>query len=146
MNGQNNFETAEAILAELKNDKNAMIANPATESDIYSYSKELTSSGFAAIPESYAGFLRICDGFAWNSFEFWGISEVFFDDDLEGYRIMDLLTMNVLSGDRYHKETDALVIYLGRSLNDIYIYNSGSGAFEIRNMKEFGSKALGSFD
>jgi hypothetical protein len=65
MNGQNNFETVEAILAELKNDKNARIANPATESDINSHSKELTSYGFtAAIPESYAGFLRICNGFA----------------------------------------------------------------------------------
>jgi predicted RNase H-like HicB family nuclease len=71
---------------------------------------------------------------------------VLFNDDLEGYRIMDLLTMNVISDDRYHKETDALVIYIGRSLNDIYIYNSGSRAFEIRSMKEFGGKALGSFD
>jgi predicted RNase H-like HicB family nuclease len=67
-----------------------------------------------------------------------------FDDDPEGCSITDLLTMNTLSDDRYYKETDALVICLGQSLSDVYLYNSGSGAFEIHSMKS-GGKALGSF-
>jgi predicted RNase H-like HicB family nuclease len=146
MNGQNRFETAEAILAELENDKNARIANPATEGDISHCNETLERFGCPAIPESCAAFLRICNGFAWNSFEFWSTSAVSFPDDPAGYKIMDLTTMNSLSDERYYKDTDTRDFYIGRSLEDIYIYNSGKKAFEIRRMKEFHGKVLGSFD
>jgi predicted RNase H-like HicB family nuclease len=146
MNGQNRFETAETILAELENDKNARIANPATEIDISHCNSNLEDCDCPAVPESYAAFLRICNGFAWNSFEFWSTTEVFFADDPTGYRIMELRGMNILFADLCHKDTDAVNFCVGRSLEDIYIYNNGNKTFEIRSLKEFGGKVLGSFD
>jgi predicted RNase H-like HicB family nuclease len=142
------FETVEAILAELKNDKNAIIAEPAMNSDIEYFNEQFERFDFAAIPESYAAFLLICNGFAWDSFVFWGASRIFFADDPECYSIMDLLMMNVASRNRYYEDIgiDAEVVYIGRSLDDIYIYNGDSRAFEIRSMIEFGGEVLGSFD
>lgn len=72
-----------------------------------------------SIPESYAEFLKISNGYAWNGFEFFGIYQT--TVKASGYTLPDLITMN----EKYHNDKMGLddMIVLGRFDDDIYVYN-----------------------
>jgi hypothetical protein len=97
------------------------------------------------LPPGYAEFLKTCNGFSWNSVEFWGTGEASEKGD-DSYRLMDTVTMNDDLDSRYAENLDAELFYLGRADEDIYVYTTEAKRYEVRSMEEACRETYESFE
>ncbi|MCL2765356.1 MAG: YrhA family protein [Treponema sp.] len=111
----------------------AMIVRPASEKDLKLCQKDMKELDFPPIPQQYAGFLKLLNGFAWNGIEFFSTDQV---TDLEtGFMLNDIVSAN-----EYFVEynNDFLnvknYVQLGRADEDLYVYNIGNGRYEVLDM------------
>ena len=93
-----------------------------------------TSKIRLVLPESYTEFLRIANGYAWNSFEFFGTYQVTVKKS--GYVLPDIVTMN----QKYHNDKMGLddMIVLGRFDDDIYVYNFKESEYQALDAMTLG--------
>jgi phytoene dehydrogenase-like protein len=120
------------IIEILNEDDGAMIPRPASGEDIARCQKDLTEYGLEPLPEGYVDFLKRNNGLAWNGIEFYSTDQVFEADKPDGYRLMDLVTMNDEFNDRY--ELDEKVL-LGRADEDYYTYNIETEKYEVLELE-----------
>jgi hypothetical protein len=150
-------ETMNTILEKLREDDGAWICRPAADDDIKRCNRDLdacalnplpVSSAEGAkrtkvpLPEDYAAFLKICNGFSWNGIQFWGTDmvteegNVGLKESAAGFKLMDIASMSDEYDTRYYDNHETEMLYLGRSDDDIYVYNFGEKRYEIRSMEE----------
>ena len=127
------MSTIEKIIDILNEDESAMIPRPASEKDINLCQKDLVKLGLEPLPQDYIDFLKKCNGLAWNGIVFYSTDQVTevgssgCQDNPNGFRIMDLATMNDDFNDRY--ELDEKVL-LGSADEDYYTYNIETKKYE----------------
>jgi len=122
------MDILDEIIDILYEDEGAMIPSPATDEDISRCNTDLIELALEPLPQGYVDFLKINDGLAWNGIEFYSTYQVFEADNPDGYKLMDLVTMNDLFNDFY--ELDEKVL-LGRADDDYYTYNIETKKYEI---------------
>jgi hypothetical protein len=122
----------EEIIDILNEDEGAMIPRPASEEDIAQCQKELIELGLEPLPQGYIDFLKKNNGLAWNGIVFYSTDQVTEADNPNGFRIMDLVTMNDDFNERY--ELDEKVL-LGRADEDYYTYNIETKKYEALELE-----------
>ena len=120
------------IIDILNEDDGAMIPRPASEEDIAQCQKELIELGLEPLPQGYIDFLKKNNGIAWNGIVFYSTDQVTGADNPDGFRLMDLVTMNDDFNDRY--ELDEKVL-LGRADEDYYTYNIETKRYEALELE-----------
>ena len=120
------------IIGILNEDEGAMIPRPASEEDIAECQKDLIELGLEPLPQGYIGFLKKNNGLAWNGIVFYSTDQVTEADNPNGFRIMDLATMNDDFNERY--ELDEKVL-LGRADEDYYTYNIETKKYEALELE-----------
>jgi len=120
------------IIDILNEDDGAMIPRPASEEDIAQCQKELIELGLEPLPQGYIGFLKKNNGLAWNGIVFYSTDQVTEADNPDGFRLMDLVTMNDDFNERY--ELDEKVL-LGRADEDYYTYNIETKKYEALELE-----------
>jgi hypothetical protein len=128
-----------------KNDGSAWVCRPATDEDIEQCKKNLKELGLEALPQGYEDFLKTCNGFSWNSVEFWGTDKVSEKED-SSYSLMDTVTMNDDLDEHYSKDLETELFYLGRADDDIYVYSTDAKRYEVRTMEEACHEVYESFE
>jgi len=123
------FDTLSGIMKFLEDDYDAMIPRPATEEELEHCNDDLAEIALELIPDGYAEFLKMNNGFAWNGIEFYSTLQV--TDPEENYTLMDLLIMNNDFSDAY--ELDEYFL-MGRADDDYYTYNTETKKYEILEM------------
>jgi hypothetical protein len=120
---------------------NPMIVRPATDNDI-----DLCNEDFAecepgmSLPDGYAAFLRQLNGFAWNGIEFFSTDQV--TDTESDYTLNDIVS----AYEDFAENNEGLehCICLGRADDDIYVYNTKNGRYEVLDMS--GRDVMEEFD
>jgi hypothetical protein len=120
------------IIDILNEDEGAMIPRPASEKDIAECQKDLIELGLEPLPQGYIGFLKKNNGLAWNGIVFYSTDQVTEADNPNGFRLMDLVTMNDEFNERY--ELDEKVL-LGRADEDYYTYNIETKKYEALELE-----------
>jgi hypothetical protein len=120
------------IIDILNEDEGAMIPRPASEEDIAGCQNDLIELGLEPLPQGYIDFLKKNNGLAWNGIVFYSTDQVTEADNPDGFRIMDLATMNDEFNDRY--ELDEKVL-LGRADEDYYTYNIETKKYEALELE-----------
>jgi hypothetical protein len=120
------------IIGILNEDEGAMIPRPASEEDIAGCQKDLIELGLEPLPQGYIDFLKKNNGLAWNGIVFYSTDQVTEADNPDGFRIMDLATMNDDFNERY--ELDEKVL-LGRADEDYYTYNIETKKYEALELE-----------
>jgi len=120
------------IINILNEDDGAMIPRPASEEDISQCQKYLVDLGLEPLPQGYIDFLKKNNGLAWNGIEFYSTDQVTEMDNPDGYKLMDLVSMNDEFNDRY--ELDEKVL-LGRADEDYYTYNIETKKYEALELE-----------
>jgi len=124
------------IIDILTEDPGSMIPRPASEDDITQCQNDLTDIGLEPLPEGYIDFLKKNNGLAWNGIIFYSTDQVTEVDNPDGFKLMDLVTMNDDFNDRF--ELDEKVL-LGIADDDYYTYNIETKKYEVL---EFTSREL----
>ena len=124
------------IIDILSEDPGSMIPRPASEDDITQCQEELDELGLEPLPQGYIDFLKINNGLAWNGIIFYSTDQVTEADNPDGFKLMDLVTMNDEFNDRF--ELDEKVL-LGIADDDYYTYNIETKKYEVL---EFSSREL----
>ena len=120
------------IIDILNEDEGAMIPRPASEEDIAGCQKDLIELGLEPLPQGYIGFLKKNNGLAWNGIVFYSTDQVTEAGNPNGFRLMDLATMNDEFNERY--ELDEKVL-LGRADEDYYTYNIETKKYEALELE-----------
>ena len=121
------MDIIDEIIDILIEDDGAMIPRPASEEDIAQCQEGLIELGLEPLPQGYIDFLKKNNGLSWNGIEFYSTDQVVEAANPDGYRLMDLVTMNDEFNDRY--ELDEKVL-LGRADEDYYTYNIETKKYE----------------
>ena len=122
------MDIIDEIIDILNEDDGAMIPRPASPEDLARCHKDLIDLGLEPLPQGYTDFLKKNNGLAWNGIEFYSTDQVVEAANPDGYKLMDLVTMNDEFNDRY--ELDEKVL-LGRADDDYYTYNIETGKYEV---------------
>ena len=130
------MDILDEIIDMVNEDDGAMIPWPASDEDIFQCNSDLIELGLEPLPQGYVDFLKKNNGLAWNGIEFYSTYQVFEVANPDGYKLMDLVTMNDEFNDRY--ELDEKVL-LGRADDDYYTYNIETQKYEVL---EFTSRDL----
>jgi hypothetical protein len=112
----------------------AMIPRSATEAEITQCNTDLTDIGLESLPEDYAAFLKVCNGFAWNGIELYGTYQVSDPASSAGYTLMDIVTMSDDGDERYYDRIETACLYFGRADEDVYTWNSVTKKYEVRDI------------
>jgi len=120
------------IIEILSEDDGAMIPRPASEEDIAGCQDDLIKLALEPLPQGFIDFLKKYNGLAWNGIEFYSTYEVTEADNPDGYKLMDLVSMNDEFNDRY--ELDEKVL-LGRADEDYYTYNITTKKYEALELE-----------
>jgi hypothetical protein len=112
----------------LMEDDGAMILRIASEEDIKQCNENLVEFGLEPLPQGYIDFLKKHNGLSWNGIEFYSTDQVYEEGKPDGYRLMDLVSMNDEFNDYY--ELDEKVL-LGRADEDYYTYNIETKRYEM---------------
>ena len=120
------------IIDILNEDEGAMIPRPASEEDITQCQNDLVELGLEPLPQGYIDFLKKQNGLAWNGIEYYSTDQVVEAANPDGYRLMDLVTMNDDFNDRY--ELDEKVL-LGRADEDYYTYDIETKKYEALELE-----------
>lgn len=126
-----NMKTIDEILNHLTATAAApMIVRPATGEDIRLCNKDLLKMKFPLLPEGYAAFLGMLNGFAWNGVEFFSTDQV--TDTESAFTLPDIVTAN----EDFTECNQGLehCLCLGRADEDLYVYNTTSGRYEALDM------------
>ena len=124
------------ILDILCEDSGSMIPRPASDDDINQCQSDLIELGLEPLPEGYIDFLKKYNGLAWNGIEFYSTYQVTEADNPDGFKLMDLVSMNDEFNSRF--ELDEKVL-LGIADDDYYTYNIETQKYEVL---EFTSRDL----
>ena len=120
----------------LMDDDSAMMPRPASDTDIAQCKKDLADLGFDALGEDYWDFLKLHNGMAWDSVQFWGTDQVTDADTPRGFKLMDLVTMSDEYDERYYENMGVECIFIGRADEDFYVYNTEAKQYEVRALDE----------
>jgi hypothetical protein len=120
------------IIDILNEDSGSMIPRPASDKDIADCQQDLIDLGLEPLPQDYIDFLKKHNGLAWNGIEYYSTDQVTEADNPDGYRLMDLVTMNDEFNERY--ELDEKVL-LGRADEDYYTYNITTKKYEALELE-----------
>jgi len=124
------------IINILNEDSGSMIPRPASGDDITQCQNDLIDLGLEPLPEGYINFLKKNNGLAWNGIVFYSTDIVTEADNPDGFKLMDLVSMNDEFNDRF--ELDEKVL-LGIADDDYYTYNIETEKYEVL---EFTSRDL----
>jgi len=130
------MDILDEIIDIVNEDEGAMIPRPATDEDINQCNADLIELGLEPLPQGYVDFLKKNNGLAWNGIEFYSTYQVVEAANPDGYKLMDLASMNDDFNDRF--ELDEKVL-LGRADDDYYTYNIETMKYEVL---EFTSREL----
>ena len=130
------MSTIEEIIDILNEDTGSMIPRPASDEDITDCNNYLTELVLEPLPQGYIDFLKISNGLAWNGIIFYSTYEVTDADNPDGFKLMDLVSMNDDFNDRFEMDEKVL---LGIADDDYYTYNIETQKYEIL---EFSSRDL----
>ena len=122
--------TFDDILNAVTEDEGAMIVRPATKEDLDLCQKDMAEMEFPLIPQGYADFLGKLNGFAWNGIEFFSTDQVT-DPDTD-YTLNDIVSANEMFAG--YNEGFKHCVFLGRADDDLYVYNTRSGRYEVMDM------------
>ena len=122
------MDIIDEIVDILNEDDGAMIPRPASEKDLSQCKEDLVELSLEPLPQGYIDFLKKNNGLAWNGIEFYSTDQVVEASNPDGYKLMDLVTMNDDFNDQY--ELDEKVL-LGRADDDYYTYNIETKKYEI---------------
>ena len=111
-------------------DEDAMIVRPASQEDVELCQKDMAKMEFPPIPLGYTGFLYKLNGFAWNGIEFFSTDQV--TDTETGYMLNDIVSANETFAEQ--NEGFEHCVYLGRADDDLYVYNTQNGRYEVLDM------------
>ena len=108
----------------------AMIPRPASKKDLKLCQKDMADMDFPPLPQEYADFLAKLNGFAWNGIEFYSTDQV--TDPETNYMLCDIVSANesfVIQNEGFLEVKN--YVMLGRSDEDIYVYNTTNGRYEV---------------
>jgi hypothetical protein len=120
------------IIDIVNEDDGAMIPRPASDEDIVECNKNLIDLGLEPLPQGYIDFLKKNNGLAWNGIEFYSTDQVTEAGNPNGFRLMDLVTMNDEFNERYELDDKVL---LGRADEDYYTYNIQTKKYEALELE-----------
>jgi hypothetical protein len=120
------------IIDILNEDDGAMIPRIASDEDIAGCQENLIELGLEPLPQGYIDFLKKCNGLAWNGIIFYSTDIVTEAGNPNGFKLMDLVSMNDEFNDRY--ELDEKVL-LGRADEDYYTYNIETKKYEALELE-----------
>jgi hypothetical protein len=136
------MKTIDEVLNKItENDNDAMIVRPATAEDLKLCQKDMADTEMPPIPQEYTDFLSRLNGFAWNGIEFFSTDQV--TDTESDFTLNDIVSAN--EDFTRHNEGLEHCVYLGRADDDLYVYNTKNGHYEVLDMtgrdvmEEFGS-------
>jgi len=112
-------------------DSGVMIVRPATDEDIKLCNKDFKDSGLTvSLPDEYAAFLQRLNGFAWNGIEFFSTDQV--TDPNTKYMLNDIVSAN----EDFTEQNEGLAhcVQLGRADEDLFVYNTENGKYEVLDM------------
>ena len=120
----------DVLNAVTENDDSAMIVRPASVEDLELCQKDMSEMELPPIPQGYAEFLSRLNGFAWNGIEFFSTDQVT-DPDTE-YMLNDIVSAN----EDFTEQNEGLghCVLLGRADDDLYVYNTQNGHYEVLDM------------
>ena len=111
----------------------AMIVRPASEKDLKLCQKDMKEMEFPPIPQQYADFLSLLNGFAWNGIIFFSTDQV--TDPETDFMLNDIVSANEqfveYNNDFLNVENYVL---LGRADEDLYVYNMENGRYEVLDL------------
>ena len=108
-----------------------MIVRPATDEDINGCNKDFAECELGVtLPEGYTAFLKMLNGFAWNGIEFYSTDQV--TNPESGYMLNDIVSAN--EDFRINNEGLEQCVQLGRADEDLYVYNTENGRYEVLDM------------
>ena len=111
----------------------AMIVRPATAKDMKLCQKDMKEMGFPPIPQQYADFLNLLNGFAWNGIEFFSTDQV--TDPETNYMLNDIVSANEQFAEvNADFLTVANYVQLGRADEELFVYNMVNGRYEVLDM------------
>jgi hypothetical protein len=112
-------------------DADPMIVRPATGEDIDLCNKDFDECELGvSLPDGYAAFLKKLNGFAWNGIEFFSTDQV--TDEESGFMLNDIVSANESFAEQ--NEGFEHCVYLGRADDDLYVYNTKNGRYEVLDM------------
>jgi hypothetical protein len=122
--------TIDDVLNTVSEDEGAMIVRPASQKDLDLCQKDMAEMEFPPIPQGYAAFLSRLNGFAWNGIEFFSTDQV--TDPETGYMLNDIVSVN----EQFRRLNEGFehCVYLGRADDDLYVYNTQNGRYEVMDM------------
>jgi hypothetical protein len=132
--------TVDDILNSVTESEGAMIVRPATVKDLKLCQKDMADTGFPPIPQGYTDFLSNLNGFAWNGIEFFSTDQV--TDPETDYMLNDIVSAN--EGFAEYNEGLEHCVYLGRADDDLYVFNTKNGRYEVLDMS--GRDVMESFE
>jgi hypothetical protein len=119
------------ILNQLIATKNPMIVRPATDEDISLCNQDLSDcEPNISLPDGYVQFLKMLNGFAWNGIEFFSTDQV--TNTETDYTLLDIVSANEDFQEYYEGFT--YMVHLGQANDDVYVYNTKNGRYEIRSI------------
>jgi len=121
------MRTIKEIMKLLEEDQTAWILRPATQKEINLCQKNLKKIELEPLPQGYIDFLKMHNGFAWNGIEFYGTYRVSILEDPDGFKLIDIISMNDEFNDDY--ELDEKVL-LGRADEDYFTYDIDTQKYE----------------
>jgi hypothetical protein len=130
--GRNKMSVIDEIVDILKEDDGAWIPRPASDEDIAGCNESLIELGLEPLPQGYIDFLKKYNGLAWNGIIFYSTDIVTEAGNPNGFKLMDLVSMNDDFNDRY--ELDEKVL-LGRADEDYYTYNIETKKYEALELE-----------
>jgi hypothetical protein len=96
---------------DLLREKGAYVAPAATDAEIEECNRRLETCDFPRLPEEYADFLKIANGFAWNGFQFFGATRT--KKTTSDFVLRDIVSYN----DEYSYEEGVLIF---GSFDEVY--------------------------
>lgn len=141
---------ANAIKAaiDMADQHDAMVPRPATDEDLEICNTELRDSDFPEIPEDYAGFLKVCMGFAFNGVELYGPDNI--TDRETGFTLMDIIEATEDFNEHYVDEgyidIDYPLLCFGRQNGDYFTYDPQTCKYQLRDHEDACNTVWGEYD
>ena len=122
--------TIDDVLNAVTENEGAMIVRPASAEDLELCQKDMSETDMPPIPQEYADFLGKLNGFAWNGIEFFSTDQV--TDPNTEYMLNDIVSAN----EDFTEQNEGLehCVLLGRADDDLYVYNTQNGRYEVLDM------------
>jgi len=112
-----------------------MILPPACDDEVERHSRFLTRNGFPPIPQGYAEFLKICNGYAFNSAELYGTGSV--TKEGSSFTLLDIASLT-FERNKYYEEYSGLsgktLLWFGSDIDgDYFTYDDKTCKYQRRS-------------